>query len=303
MNPRLQVSAVITNHNTWPLTLRCVQALEKHSRAGLAEVVVVDDGSSSPAPPELPAWVRVIYNGKNVGYQASVNIGFRAVSGDWVLLLDSDAYPLMDVVEPLSRGFRADPKLGAVALATVDEVGRGTQSAQSEPRTLGFVLGPRLEGAYVTLRDLWDVPGIVVYSCAVAVRRSAFEGIGGFDEGFDFLDADIDFSMRMSEAGWGVRLDRSLVAFHRGSGSPQTQSKRVLRCYRNRWRLLEKHGMLGSPAGLKALLALRHLAEIETLLVLLRVTPPGARRDLYAEKLRVRRKLSRAVWGGYREAL
>jgi GT2 family glycosyltransferase len=300
---RVKVSVVITNHDTWPLTVRCVNALERHSRGRIGEIVVVDDASATPAPADLPASARVLHNPKNLGYQASVNVGFRAVSGDWVLLLDSDAYPLMDVVEPLERSFAADPELAAIALATVDERGRATQTAQSEPRALGFLLGPRLEGAYVKLRDLWGEPQLVVYSCALAVRKSAFEAVGGFDEGFDFLDADLDFSMRLSEAGFKVTRDPSLVAFHRGSGSPQTQSKRVLRCYRNRWRLLAKHRKLPAPAAFKVLLALRHALEIETLLALLLVTPPGPRRELYADKLRVRYKLGRAVWSGYREAV
>jgi N-acetylglucosaminyl-diphospho-decaprenol L-rhamnosyltransferase len=298
----VKASVVITNHDTWPLSLRCVRALATHSRERLASVVIVDDGSKTPAPPELPDWVTVIHNQKNLGYQASVNVGFRAVTTDWVLLLDSDAYPLMDVVEPLTRAFAADPKLGAVALATVDELGRRTQSAQAEPGTLGFLVGPRLEGAYLRVRELWGPSQVVVYSCALAVRRAAFESIAGFDEEFDFLDADLDFSLRLSAAGWKVQLDPSLLAFHKGSGSPQAQSKRVLRCYRNRWRLLEKHQKLGPAAALKVLLALRHQAEIETLQVLLRVTPAGAKRDLYAEKLRVRHKLRQSVWSGYRDA-
>lgn len=299
----MKVSVVITSHDTWPLTVRCVRALEKHSAGRIAEIVVVDDASSTPAPSDLPALARVIRNPSNLGYQASVNVGFRAVSGDWVLLLDSDAYPLMDVVEPLARSFAADPKLAAIALATVDERGRGTQTAQSEPQAFGFVLGPRLEGAYVRLRDFLREPKLVVFSCALGVRKSAFDAVGGFDEGFDFLDADLDFSMRLSEAGFRVMRDPSVLAFHRGSGSPQTQSKRVLRGYRNRWRLLAKHRKLSAPGALKLLLAVRHALEIETLLALLLVTPQGPRRELYAEKLRVRYKLGRAVWSGYREAL
>jgi GT2 family glycosyltransferase len=299
----LRVSVVITNHNTWPLTLRCVQALERFSRAHLFEIVVVDDASSTPAPPELPAWVRVVYNGKNLGYQASVNVGFRAVSGDWVLLLDSDACPLMDVVEPLTRAFTADAGLGGVALGTVDHAGAPTASSQYEPQAIGFLLGPRLEGTYVKLSALFGEPRTVLYSCALAVRRAAYDSVSGFDEGFDFLDADIDFSMRLSAAGWKTRREPGLVAFHSGSGSPQTQSRRVLRCYRNRWRLLDKHEKLGHAGGLKLLLAARHLAEIQTLWALLLATRAGARHDGYREKLRVRRKLIRTVWSGYRDAI
>jgi GT2 family glycosyltransferase len=299
----VKVSVVITNYDTWPLTLRCVQALERHSQGLVSEIVVVDDESRTPPPAELPASVRVVRNPRNLGYQASVNVGFRAVSGDWVLLLDSDACPLIDVVEPLSRAFTADPKLGAVALGTVDELGRATVSAQDEPDAFGFLLGPRMEGPYMQLRRLWSGPKLVVCSCAVAVRRAAFDSVGGFDEEFDFLDADLDFSMRLSRAGWETRLDRSLTRFHKGSGSPQTQSKRVYRCYRNRWKLLEKHGKLGAEGLLKASLLLRHVAELETLLLLIGTSRNAAARELYLEKLRVRRRLIRNMWSGYRDAV
>jgi GT2 family glycosyltransferase len=299
----VKVSVVITNYDTWPLTLRCVQALERHSRGLVSEIVVVDDGSKSPPPAELPDTVRVIRNPRNLGYQASVNVGFRAVSGDWVLLLDSDAYPLMDVVEPLERAFAADSRLGAVSLGTVDEHGRATVSAQDEPDAFGFLLGPRMEGPYMSLRRLWEGPKLVVYSCALAVRRAAFESVGGFDEEFDFLDADLDFSMRLSHAGWSIRLDPSLTVFHKGSGSPQTQSKRVLRCYRNRWKLLDKHRKLGPEGLLKATLLLRHLAEVETLLVMIGTAREASRRELYREKLRVRGRLIRSMWSGYRDAV
>jgi hypothetical protein len=67
--------------------------------------------------------------------------------------------------------------------------------------------------------------------------------------------------------------------------------------------LLEKHGQIGSPRALKVAMALRHQGEIGTLKALLRITPPGAKRDQYAEKLRVRYKLRRAVWSGYRDAV
>ena len=297
----MNASAVITNYNTWPLTLRAVRALEQHSRDRIDEIVVVDDGSSTPAPPELPASVRVIYNPRNLGYQASVNVGFRAVSSDWVLLLDSDAYPLMDVVAPATRAFEADARLGALALGTVNERGERTESASFEPQMLGFLLGPRGEGAFMKLLGLVAPPKLVLYSCALAVRRTAFESVGGFDEGFDFLDADLDFSMRLAEAGWATRYEPSLRAFHSGSGSLQTQSKRVLRCYRNRWRLLEKHKKLGPVPVVKLLLALRHLAEMETLVVL-GATTSDPRRATYREKLRVRKKLFRTVWSGYRDA-
>ena len=297
----MKASVVITNYETWPSTLTCLRALERHSAGSIEEIVVVDDGSRSAPPAELPGGVRVVRNEVNRGYVASVNVGFGAVRGDWVLLLDSDACPQMDVVEPISRAFASEADLGAIALQTVDEHGRPTASSYEEPDALALLLGPRLDGYYTKVRGLVTEPPRVLASCALAVRREAFEAVGGFDEAFDFLDADFDFSMRVSRAGFRTHVDPSLVAFHAGSGSPQSLSRRVLRCYENRWRLLEKHGKLPFPTALKAVLTLRHLTEAQVLLVAIG-TSAGERRAFYREKLRVRRRLLETVWSGYRDA-
>jgi GT2 family glycosyltransferase len=297
----VKASVVITNYETWPATLTCLESLQRESGRAIHEIVVVDDASRSVPPSKLPAGVRVLRNEVNRGYVASVNIGFSAASGDWVLLLDSDACPRMDVVEPLSRTFAAEPRLGAVALQTVDSEGRPTASSYEEPDALDLVLGPRLAGIYVKLKNLVSDPPRVLASCALAVSKAAFESVGGFDEGFDFLDADFDFSMRLSRAGWRTVVDESLVAFHVGSGSPQSVSRRVLRHHENRWRLLEKHGKMRFSTGVKTALTLRHLCESQTLLLAIGATR-GERRAFFREKLRVRGRLLKTVWSGYRHA-
>ena len=99
------------------------------------------------------------------------------------------------------------------------------------------------------------------YFCAVALRRAAFLNVGGFDEGFDWLDADLDMSLRLHEAGWQLQTDPSLKACHRGGGSFQTTAQRVFRFHRNRWRLLTKHRRIRHPALLKLGLAARHGLE------------------------------------------
>jgi GT2 family glycosyltransferase len=95
----------------------------------------------------------------------------------------------------------------------------------------------------------------------MAVRREAVEEVGGFDEGFDFLDADTDFSMRLRQAGWQLQKSGEMVAYHEGGGSPQSTAKRVVRHHRNRWQLLRKHGKLQSPELVRTVLGLRFAVE------------------------------------------
>jgi GT2 family glycosyltransferase len=293
----LSTAALITNYNTWLLTNRCVMELLNWSSKSLSEILIVDDASEQAQPDNLSDKVRVVQNSQNQGYVASINIGFRQLHEDVILIFDSDAYPLMDLSEPISQAFADNPKLGALGFQLVDEHGQSTGSSQSEPSAIGLLLGQKLEALYNTLFKPNQSQSICLYSCAIAVRRIAFEEIGGFDEGFDFLDADIDFSIRLREAGWQIQVDSNLLAFHKGGGSFQTTSKRVLRYHRNRWRLLANHGYLSQEWLFKFGLATRHTLEYSLLRIIGKqlILEPTTLED----KLHSRRQLLRGVWSGY----
>ena len=293
----LSISALVTNYNTWQLTANCIRELENWSNENLTEIVVVDDASEQNVPEHLPDKVRVIQNPKNRGYVASVNIGFSHLKDDVIILFDSDAYPLMDLTQSLADLFASNPQLGVVGFQLVDEEGQPTGSYSQEPNVLGLLLGQKLEAWYQSWFQQTKKRPLCLHSCGMAVRRIAFEEVGGFDEGFDFLDADIDFSMRLRAAGWDLQVNPSLVAYHIGGGSFQSTAKRVLRHHRNRWRLLVKHGHLALPWLLKIGLVTRHALEYSFLGIMGKVIikDPTTLRD----KLHGRRQLFNEVWSGY----
>lgn len=293
----ISFSALITNYNTWQLTTLCTKKLEYWSKESLTEILVVDDASKQNVPEHLPDKVRVIHNPENRGYVASVNIGFSHLKDDVIILFDSDAYPLMDLTQSLANLFASNSQLGAVGFQLVDEEGQPTGSYSREPNVFGLLLGQKLEAWHQSCFQQTKKLPLCLHSCGMAVRRIAFEEIGGFDEGFDFLDADIDFSMRLRAAGWYVQVDPSLVAYHKGGGSFQSTAKRVLRHYRNRWRLLAKHGRLPVPWLLKVGLATRHALEYSFLGIMGKflIKDPA----IVSDKLHGRRQLLNEVWSSY----
>jgi GT2 family glycosyltransferase len=293
----LSISALVTNYNTWQLTANCIRELERWSNADLTEIVVVDDASEEHAPEHLPDKVRVIHNPQNRGYVASVNIGFSHLKDDLIILLDSDAYPLMDLTQSLANLFTNNSQLGIVGFQLVDEDGKPTGSSTPEPNVFSLLFGQKLAAWHQSWFSQSKELPLCIHSCGMAVRRIAFEDIGGFDEGFDFLDADIDFSMRLRAAGWQIQVDPDLVAYHKGGGSFQSTAKRVLRHHRNRWLLLVKHGHLALPWLLKIGLVTRHVLEYSFLGMMgkVLVKNPTTLRD----KLHGRRQLLNKVWSGY----
>jgi GT2 family glycosyltransferase len=292
-----RLSVLITNYNTWPLTSRCVREFDRWSGDRLAELVVIDDHSEQPAPEDLPAYVRVIRNSENRGFVASVNQGFALTQGEIVLLFDSDAYPLMDLAEQVERFFQLQPQLGVLGFSLVGSSGKPSCAGQPEPDVASFLLGQKIGDYWLARRRLQIRGQPVLYSCALAVRRAAFQAVGGFDEQFDWLDVDLDFSMRVQAAGWDVRIDPNLRAFHEGGGAPQSTSQRVFRFHKNRWRLLAKHGRITYPWLLKLGLGFRHALEYAVFLLLGRwLCASHAARD---DKLQCRRRLLIDVWTAY----
>lgn len=293
----LTVSALITNFNTWSFSERCIQSLNDLSFPYITKILVVDDASTQAVPATLSDNVKVIKNSSNQGYVASVNIGFSYIKEDIVLLLDSDAYPKGENIQSIVKKFAENSTLGALGFRLVDQNNNLTGSYKEEPGALGLLLGQKLESKLLNWLPSSTTKSLCIFSCAIAIRRVAFESIVGFDEEFDFLDADNDFSIRLRKAGWHVEVDDALVAFHEGGGSEQTTAKRVLRFHKNRWLLLRKHNLIPNSLILKLGLALRHLLEYGILKLLgdLLIKDPVNLKD----KLYSRQQLLRQVWSAY----
>jgi GT2 family glycosyltransferase len=281
----MRVAVVITNYETWDLTARCVAALVPF-RAQLSDCVVVDDHSSGP-PVALPDWVRVLRNSENLGLVRSLNRGVRAANADIAVLFDSDAHPLHDFIPAIRQLFSGAERLGIVGFRTVDEHGRETGSHEPEPEVASLALGQRLHQLLAPTNQ--SSGGLCVFTCAMAVRKAAFEELGGFDERFDWLDLDLDFCMRARRAGWGVEHFPELVAFHRGSGAPQRTRERVLRFYRNRWLLLTKFGKIRHPLLVRSLIGLRLAIELLLLVAVGRLVlrAPGEWSDKTAGRVAI----------------
>lgn len=283
----LSLAVVITNYETWELTRRCLEAVER--LGGADEVIVVDDASTTP-PPETCGLARILVNGQNQGLCSSLNRGIRACTADIVVLFDSDAFPLAEFAQPLRDAFATDPLLAAVAFSTVGTGGRPTASWEREPDVLGLVLGQRLDA--IRSRLLPRRPSnerLSIFTCAMALRKDAFLAVGGFDEAFDWLDLDHDLSLRLRRAGYRLAVRSDLLAFHEGGGAPQATSARVLRSYKNRWLLLRKHGKIRSTGLVRSLVLLR--LRVEWLLLKLGATV--RRHGSWPEKAMGRRALIR----------
>ncbi len=293
----LSLGVVVTNYNTWDIALRCVEKVLVQG-AAIDRVVLHDDASTIPRPPAIDSRVELVVNRANLGLVKTLNLAIAGLDTDLVVLFDSDAYPLHDFTAPVRDAFLADPKLAIAGFATVDRHGRATGSAEPEPGQASLVLGQRLHALWLRWFPRGGSERLCVYTCAMAIRRRAFEELGGFDERLDWLDLDHDLCMNAWRRGWKVAILPGAVAFHEGSGTPQKASHRVLRFYKARWLLLTKYGKIRFPTLVRWAVAGR--LSLEALFLRLgRWIYPDRRSEL-DDKLQGRRAVIRYCREHYR---
>lgn len=206
------VSIIIAAYNGIAHTEACLHALgETLPRWFRGEIIVVDDASTDGTSARLKDMaahdkrLRVLRNGKNQGFLASVNRGARAASGDILVFLNNDTISLPGWLPPLLRLFRTDPQAGVVGAKLIFPDG-----SLQEAGAVVFADGSAAKFGY---RDcdvevpLYNYVREVDYcSGAVLVTpRALFRRLRGFDMRYapGFYE-DADYCFRVRQAGYRV---------------------------------------------------------------------------------------------------
>jgi hypothetical protein len=181
----LRVSVIIPNHNKARTLRACLGSVLAQSHPP-ADIIVVDDASTDDSRQiirEFP--VRLICFEANRGPAAARNAGARAAIGDVLFFLDSDIALEPEAIANALRVLREHPECAMV---------QGIYDWRP------LVVDSRVEEYKALCEHFWrrrsvgEATGALV--ALAAIRRSAFEEVGGFDE--SLLDAeDVEFGTRL----------------------------------------------------------------------------------------------------------
>jgi len=96
------VSAIVVTWNSAKFLRRCLAAIQEQSYPDI-ELIHVDNASSDDSVPLLAGAARQIVNAENRGFAAAVNQGIAVAKGEYVLLVNPDAFLERDYVANLVR--------------------------------------------------------------------------------------------------------------------------------------------------------------------------------------------------------
>lgn len=192
--------------------------------ADTTEVLVVDasDGRLDAIAGRLPIvnWMKFVRPPSvRVSIPHQRNVGVRASAGDVVVFIDAGCTPcdgwLSMLVAPIAAGH--------------EDVVAGTTHAHGRPGLYDSASAAAANAEYLD-------------ECAtinMAFRRTVFDRVGGFDEGFEY-GSDLDFTWRIVEAGFRIHSVPNAAVAH-DWGSPRRQVRRSYYYGKAKVRLYSKH--------------------------------------------------------------
>ncbi len=192
-------------------------------------VVVVDNASGADAVHEvLTDRTHARYlDGGGVGFARAANHGARTSERPYLVFVNPDTAPTVELLCELVDDLAADPGLAAVAATTVNPRGRVELGVGGwEPslrRTLVYATGLHVKypraGLFARPEPHEEIELDWLTGACLAVPRETFLSLGGFDERYFLYNEDMAYGRRLRKAGLRQRLRTDLLVPHAGAGS------------------------------------------------------------------------------------
>lgn len=226
MSEQADISVLIVAYRSRDTIRRCVAALASQYTQP-CEVLILENGSPVEDridEAEMPDWVTVIPSEENLGFAGGNNHLARLAKGQWLALLNPDAYPHPGWISALNEATARYPDVRLFG---------STQMAADRDGILDGVgdvyhaYGLAYRGGYRLSQDLLPVEGEVFAPCGAAlfIHRDLYQSLDGFDESFFCYNEDVDLAFRARLVGEHVIQLRSAVVDHAGYGSSGRRSE------------------------------------------------------------------------------
>lgn len=187
------------------------------------EIVLVDNGSPAHVGREAGRrypWARVVRSDVNLGFAGGVRRGVEASTGAVVVLLNDDAAAGPGFVEAHLEALAGCPTAAATAGRLMSWDGRCHDFVRGAVTFDGhaFQLGQGRPLSALTPPGSGEP---LPFACGgnMAVRRSDWELVGGFDPSLFAYFEDVELGWRLWAAGREVVAAPAAVARHRGSAT------------------------------------------------------------------------------------
>lgn len=241
------VSIIIPMKDKWELTEACISTILDNSTYRNYEILILDNNSEEEATlswlrtiGEKDERIRVLKADMEFNWSKINNYGARNACGDVYVFLNNDTLVISpDWLERLCENALRDD-IGTVGALLKYEDG----TIQHAGVLVGFGgwadhIFKGMDAVHngapfvspMVSRDVTAVTG-----ACVAIEKSTFDSLGGFDESFLICGSDVEMGIRANNAGLYNLYDANIQLYHlesksRSSFIPDVDMKRSYECY------------------------------------------------------------------------
>jgi GT2 family glycosyltransferase len=212
------VAIIIVTYNSKDEIAACIKSLVGHTHPFEATITVVDnassDGTADLVRRQFPS-VQVIDAGQNLGFSKANNIGIRATTSDYVLVLNPDTVAPPGGVQTLLRGLASHQDTAIAGPRLLNERGFPELSwgptispwGEFKQKILSTLYYRKVRRVVRYVDHLSRQPRDVAWvsGACMAIRRSDLEAAGLFDERYFMYTEDVDLCVAMR------KMDRAIL--------------------------------------------------------------------------------------------
>ncbi len=250
------VSVIIPSKDNSTVLERCLDTLVSKTDSVKYELLVVDNGSCEAEQIKLRTLqerfrFEYLYEKEEFNFSRMCNRGAKAAKGSYLLFLNDDVEVTEGSFLGRMLGQARQPWTGAVG-AKLYYPKQGLQEADiiQHVGITNMGIGPahklggkRDEGVLYHGHNCLTYNMLAVTAACLMVKRELFDEVGGFDEELAVAYNDVDFCMKLFEAGYYNVVRNDAVLIHHESltrGQDDTEEKKQ-RLAKEAARLYEKH--------------------------------------------------------------
>ena len=245
MQNHKELSIITVNYRSENYLKKCLASIYNFSDRERIEIIIVNNDEKFETSffennyPEA----RIINHRKNIGFGAGCNLGAKNVQGEFLLFLNPDTQFLDDYVGKIMDKFAKSPeKIGIIGPRLITDEGKTQQWCAGKTITLWQIIKNNI--GLVENKKIWESPEDIytdwVSGAALAIKKEAFEKIGGFDENFFMYFEDDDLCRRAKRAGYEILYSPEETILHSGGKSYGNTFRKKAQFYKSLAYYLQK---------------------------------------------------------------
>lgn len=211
------VSIVIPSKNQYKIVKRCIESIYERSTYDNFEIILVDTGSDDNRVLNWYTKLKLRHDNFTLvewpeqpfSYARSCNEGARVAKGDILIMLNNDTEVITPDWIELLAGDAQRAEIGGVGclLLYPDKrhiqhagVGVGLGGVAANALQMMTLSQPMSQTQHLYANTRHNMTAVT--AACMAVRKSVFNEIGGFDENFRITYNDVDLCLKMIETGY-----------------------------------------------------------------------------------------------------